>query len=134
MVKSPAMDKKPTLVAELSTPFPNRIRIRVPMNSAESSAANVGFLSMAGDFTIARRQNVISYRFHVQGAYSSRSFGWAVVDSLGPDTMGRGRARGATHRHLPGLRSESVQVVHSDDAARGGRCAGCDRGAVLLAD
>src|SRR6266404_8919914 len=134
MVKSPAMDKKPTLAAELSAEFIGTLILILFGNGVESSATNVGFLSMAGDFTIARRQNVISYRFHVQGPFSSRSFGWAVVDSLGPDTMGRGRARGATHRHLSGLRSGSVQVVHSDDAARGGRCAGCDRGAVLLAD
>ena len=42
-----------------TTPLPNRIRISVPMNSAESSAANVGFLSMAGDSTTPQLQCVI---------------------------------------------------------------------------
>src|SRR5439155_389100 len=125
---------EPNNTTMATTPFPNRIRISVPMNSAESSAANVGFLSMAGVFTITRRRNVILYRFHVQSPCSSRTFGWVVVDRLGPDTMGRGRAHGSTHRHLSGLRSESVEVVGSDDAARGGCRAGCDGGAILLAD
>src|SRR6266478_2367841 len=51
----------PNSTTMATTPFPNKIKTNVPMNSAESSAANVGFLSMAGDSTTTGRRNVLRW-------------------------------------------------------------------------